>query len=142
MVLAVIDASVAVKWIIPESGSPAALDLLRGSLTLAAPALIRLEVHGAVLRRYRLNTLEEQSARHASESWERILRESEFHLVPTEELLELAVSLAFRLRHPLPDCLYLAAAKALQSKLITADRALAERGREVHPQIVLFGEAA
>jgi predicted nucleic acid-binding protein len=44
----VVDASVAVKWFIPEAGEEAAAKLLGGKKRLIAPALIRLEVTGTL----------------------------------------------------------------------------------------------
>ena len=50
----VVDASVAVKWILPERGSDDArrlyLKVVEGELQLLAPELLRVEVAGALLR--------------------------------------------------------------------------------------------
>ncbi|HEV3304463.1 MAG TPA: type II toxin-antitoxin system VapC family toxin [Planctomycetaceae bacterium] len=59
----VVDASVAVKWFIPEPGEEAAVKLLDGTNGLISPALIRLEVTGAIIRRYREGHLTEKKAR-------------------------------------------------------------------------------
>ena len=65
----VVDASVAVKWLVPEAGSLTAQALLAGLEKLAAPALIRVEVAAAVTRKVRLNELTEAEARTACELW-------------------------------------------------------------------------
>lgn len=142
MVVAVIDASVAAKVVLVEAQSEEALRLIEGPSTLIAPAIIRLEVTGAVLRQFRTGRLSEPKAKAACGAWERMLSESLLRTIPVDEVFDLAVRLAFEIRHPLPDCLYLAAAKALKAKLITADKTLFERGRTAHPQIVLLGKPA
>lgn len=142
MVVAVIDASVAAKWVLLETDSDQALRLVEGPGPLIAPSIVRLEVTGAVIREFRNGRLGESKAKAACAAWERMLSESLLRTIPVEDLFDLGLSLAFEIRHPLPDCLYLAAAKVMKAKLITADRALFERGRTVHPQITLFGTAA
>lgn len=66
----VVNASVAVKWFIPEAGEEDAAQLLGGKTHLMAPALIRLEVTGAIIRRYREGHLSEKRAREGTQAWE------------------------------------------------------------------------
>lgn len=54
-------------------------------------------------------------------------------LYPAADFLEQAFQLAFRLRHPVYDCLYLALAMREQAQLITADR-------DFHRAIAKYGE--
>ena len=49
----VVDASIAAKWYLNEPGSPEAAAFLTADAALLAPALIRIEVTGAIVRRYR-----------------------------------------------------------------------------------------
>src|SRR5262245_39797495 len=49
----VVDASIAAKWYLNEPGSAQAAAILTSDDVLLAPALIRLEVNGAIIRRYR-----------------------------------------------------------------------------------------
>lgn len=140
MVIAVIDASVAAQWVLLEAGSERALRLIQGPDELVAPGIVRLEVTGAVLRAFRTGRLSQTKAVDACEAWERLMSRSLLRIVPADDVFDLAVRLAFEIRHPLPDCLYLAVAKALKARLITADRTLHERGKAVHIQITLFGE--
>ena len=66
----VVDASVAAKWYLNEPGSAEAASLLTCDDALIAPALIRVEVTGAILRRYREKKLSEGRAKEACELWD------------------------------------------------------------------------
>ena len=70
----VVDASVAVKWFIPEAGEEDAAQLLGGKKHLIAPAVIRLEVTGAIIRRYREGHLSEQKGERARKRGRRCSR--------------------------------------------------------------------
>lgn len=142
MELVVIDASVAAKWVLTEPDTAAANDLLNGRFRLTAPSLIRLEVAGAAIRRFRLGELSEEMARAACQKWDRLIDDRFVVLVPADELHEAAVNLSFQCRHALADCLYLAAATSMNCRLLTADRLLFDRGRAVYDQVELFTKAA
>ena len=71
----VVDASVVAKWFLPEAGTEQALALIDGALPLAAPSLIRLEVHGAITRRNRLSELREEEATVLCGKWAQRLKQ-------------------------------------------------------------------
>ena len=123
----VVDASVAVKWFLPEPGADEAQQLLQGPEKLAGPALIRLEVFAAFTRKVRLQELPVEEARAACDLWSRALATGALTLVPDARHLPRAIELAFEIRHPLQDCLYLAVAEYNQATLVTADPKFAER---------------
>jgi predicted nucleic acid-binding protein len=100
----------------------------RGSSGLIAPALIRIEVAGAVLRAFRENRLSKERAKAALGEWAQMLANVIVQLIANEELYPMAVDISFRTSHPLQDCLYLAAARGAKASLITADRSLQRRG--------------
>ena len=137
----VVDASVAVKWFLAEADSQKALDLLESDDRLAAPSIIRVEVFGAISRRFREGQLPEEKAWAACEAWKSLIAGRHLLLIPTSQLLEQAVKLSFQCRHALPDCLYLAAARQLDSELLTADRTLQQRAGKSKSAVVLFGSA-
>lgn len=56
-------------------------------------------------------------------------------VTPFAELLPAAERLSLDLRHPLPDCLYLALAVRENVPFITADRPLEEAARATVPQL-------
>ena len=142
MELVVLDASVATKWLVVEPDSAVANDLLTDSVQLTAPAIVRVEVAGAILRRHRMGVMEQQDARAACERWNDLLDERFVRLIEEDEVYGLALDLALRTKHPLPDCLYLAAAMMLDCRLLTADQILRERGLAVNPRIDLLARAA
>ena len=49
-----------------------------------------------------------------------------------------AVALATKLKHPLPDCLYLAVAIRAGAELVTADRPFHDRARKLYKQISML----
>ena len=134
----VVDASVAVKWFVPEPGEEAAQQLLKGAEPLVAPGLIRLEVGSAVLRCFRDGRIKEDKAHTAIEDWEKLLADGIMQRVDDNELFKKAVDLSFACRHKLADCFYLAVATMFNAQLITADRPLIERGKAIYPNITLL----
>lgn len=142
MEILVIDASVAAKWVLTEPETSIAVEMLHGKHKLAAPRHIRLEVASAITRRFRLGEMLEEPARIVCHDWDAILSDGLVQLIPTDELHHLAVDLAFRTKHSLPDCLYLAAAQQLGATLVTADRTLFERALKVHDRVELLAKAA
>ena len=114
----VIDASVAIKWVIDEPGTDQALLLRRHSL--AAPDLLVPECANILWKKFRRRELSEDEANLA----ERLLQRSDIRLEPMRSLWEAMTSLALALDHPAYDCAYLALAQALSCPLVTADMRL------------------
>lgn len=134
----VVDASIAAKWYLHEPGSAEAASLLTSAAVLIAPALIRIEVTGAILRRYRERKLSAERAREACNLWEADLAGGALRLLPDESLLLPAREIAFKIRHAIQDCLYLAAAVGANAeRLVTADPTLHARGAAAFPVIDL-----
>jgi predicted nucleic acid-binding protein len=123
----VVDASVIVKWFIPEVGDAAAKALLSAGDELIAPELARVEVASALIRKGIRRELTGADAGSTLRAWFRALADGQIALLPNEDDIEAAAGLALELQHPLPDCLYLAAAERLGVALITADRTFARR---------------
>jgi predicted nucleic acid-binding protein len=133
--LIVVDASVAVKWFLPEPGEAAAQAVLAGGEKLTAPALIRVEVAAGITRKARLGEIENRDAARAVSLWFRSLADGVVTLAPDEADLDEAAALALALRHPLQDCLYLALAVRLDARLVTADRRFAARAEKHYRQV-------
>jgi len=119
----VVDASVAVKWVIPESLSDRADRLLASDEDLLAPDLLPVEVANALWKK---TARQEISAREADRALG-LLLDSGIVLRPTAPLLARAMALARRLRHPVHDCVYLALAEHERARFVTADGRLAGR---------------
>jgi predicted nucleic acid-binding protein len=117
----VIDASVVVKWFLPEPSRQAALRLLRHyqeeSIKLLAPALVLLEVTNVLCKRVRRG---EMSAARADEAY-RLLKINAPILVDDQDLMDEALTLAFAIGQAIYDCLYLAIALRQGCDMITAD---------------------
>jgi predicted nucleic acid-binding protein len=142
MGLIVVDASVAVKWILSEPGSEEALAILDGVVSLAAPDLIQVEVAGAIARQGRDQRLSTDSANLAYAAWTRLLEHEAIVLRPTDALVDRAFEMAVVTGHSVADCVYLACAELLNATVLTADIAMHERGRRVYPSIQLLAKAA
>jgi predicted nucleic acid-binding protein len=112
----VIDASIAVKWVVEEEGTPAALELRRRG-RLIAPDLLVAECANILWKKARRGELSREEALLAA----RLLQGAEIELLPTLPLLDAAAAIAIELDHPAYDCLYLALASAKDCRFITAD---------------------
>lgn len=112
----VIDASVALKWVVDERGTSEALSLRRHN-RLFAPDLLIAECANVLWRKVRLRELTKDEALLAS----RLIQRADIELLPMRALLERATSLALALDHPAYDCVYLALAESLSCDLVTAD---------------------
>jgi predicted nucleic acid-binding protein len=113
----VVDASVALKWLLPEPDSEAALDLI-GRAVLAAPEMMVVEVANALSTRIRRRELTPLEARTSLAD----LHAIHVDYAADRELASAALSLAADLGHPVYDCLYLALAIDRAAMVVTADR--------------------
>jgi predicted nucleic acid-binding protein len=133
---AVIDASVAIKWIVDETGSAAALSLLHGP-QLLAPDLLMPECANILWKKVARAELKPDEGALAAE----LLQRADVELVPTRGLVAEALGLAVALNHPAYDCTYLALAIARDCPFVTADlrlaRVVGERGTKIAPGMVL-----
>ena len=112
----IIDASIAVKWVVEEEGTPEALTLLRRA-KLVAPELLVAECANILWKKIRRDELSKAEALLAA----RLLEAAEIELSPTLSLLEAATRIAIELDHPAYDCLYLALAIVRGCRFVTAD---------------------
>jgi predicted nucleic acid-binding protein len=117
----VIDASVAIKWVIEEHGTREAMSLRRHRLF--APELLVAECANVLWKKTRRRELTHDEARLAA----RLLQRADVELAPMRALLEPATELAIAMDHPAYDCAYLALAEVLSCDLVTADRKLSAK---------------
>lgn len=115
----VIDASIAVKWVVEEVGTPQAL-VLRQKARLIAPELLVAECASILWKKVQRRELSKAEALLAA----RLLQGADIELLPTRSLLEAAARIAIDLEHPAYDCLYLALAIANDCRFVTADERL------------------
>jgi predicted nucleic acid-binding protein len=123
----VVDASVIVRWFIPEAGTTPAKALLAAGDELIAPELARVEVASASIRKGLREEFTGADVEGTLRTWFRLGGWSDYFCCPTQRTLRRRPLSPLELRHPLPDCLYLAVAERLGVALITADRAFARR---------------
>lgn len=116
---AVIDASVAIKWTIGESGSEEALRLFQ-TMLLVAPRLILIECANVLWVKSRRKNITSDDAAEAYA----YIAAAPVDYLEDGDLLPSALALAGLLDHSVYDCLYVAASVAIQAPLITADRKL------------------
>lgn len=113
----VVDASVAVKWLVEEEYSDAANQLLNGAHDLFAPRLMASEVGNALWRKARMGAIER--------SWAGALAAAIPEMAVTwtgdEGVCADAVRLSLALGTPVYDCVYLALAHRIGATLVTAD---------------------
>jgi predicted nucleic acid-binding protein len=113
----IVDASIAVKWLLNEEGSEHARKAVQG-YDLAAPAFLQLEVFHVVWRRSRRGEATTAQLRDALPALSRLIGnfERDEPLVPKAAEIAVAHALAIY------DCLYLALALQHEAPLITADQ--------------------
>jgi len=120
----VVDASVAVKWVVPEPHSDQAAALL--DHTLVAPDLFFAECANVLWKKLRRGDLTEEEASIAA----RTLEQVDVVVVPSRAYLGRAVAIAAALEHPAYDAIYLAVAEAFGLRLVTADARLIRKMRQ------------
>lgn len=133
--LAVLDASVAVRWLVAERGSEEAAVLLGRPVGWLAPRLMLTEAAGALRRKTAGGELDATLAAQALDFLVDGAEGGLIHIADDETLVASALMLAIGLRHRVPDCVYLALAEREGAALATADARLASlaksRGVEV-----------
>jgi len=115
----VIDASVVVKWFIPEAHSESALRLKDVvDVRLHAPAFLALEIGNVLAKKRRRDEL---SSADTEDIW-RAFRRAPIHRHTDDTLVLAAFHLAYQTKTSLYDNLYLALGVKLDIPLLTADR--------------------
>lgn len=115
----VIDASVAIKWVVLEEDSTAAVAVLE-HCPLSAPDLLVAECSNILWKKVRRGELDSDHALLAA----RALQGTDVELLPTRHLLETATRLALDLDHAAYACVYLALAMENDWPFVTADMRL------------------
>jgi len=131
----VVDASVVVKWFVPEEDSDKAIRLrekhVEGSLTLMAPDLIVYEVANALTYH---PEIDDEDLRKDIEALFMI----DLDLVPpSTELMVSITETARRLAISIYDSSYLALAEVTATNLVTADERLCEKTQDKRQVLIL-----
>jgi predicted nucleic acid-binding protein len=112
----IVDASVAMKWLLVEDGSETANQLIVDEI-LAAPDLLFIECANVLRTRTRAGALTRESAREALATLDAI----PIRTLPIRPHVAAAHAIALELDRSAYDSLYLAVALAERATLITAD---------------------
>lgn len=125
----VLDASVAVKLVVPEVGTAESLALFERPVSWVAPRLLMSEVASALRRKV---TAGEVSIVHATSALAAIvdaIADGVIRLADDEAIVQAAFTLALTLTHKVPDCLYLALAEREGALLASADHKMLAAAR-------------
>jgi predicted nucleic acid-binding protein len=138
-----VDASVAVKWVVPEQDSEVALSPLDHAITsgtdLVGPPHLKAEVTSALYRRLRSGEMDEELAIGQANRFE----EFPISLVAPSGLVAKAIvlSLEFGLKHPY-DAFYLGLGELLDCEVWTADFDFHTHAGQAYPRLRLLADFA
>jgi predicted nucleic acid-binding protein len=131
----VLDASVALKWVLPEADSPMANRLRSeyhaGLHVLLAPDIFPVEIAHALTKAERQKTV---PVGQGWLLWQDIIADCP-SLVPSIPLLPRAYAIAAQMRIGIYDCLYVALAEQQSCVLLTADTRMLNALRQQFPFI-------
>jgi predicted nucleic acid-binding protein len=139
---AVLDASVAVKWLIDEPASADAAALLERDLVWHAPRLLLTECASVLRRKAASGEIEPLAAVAALNLLLDAVTAEVVRLADDEDHVAPALAAALATQHRLPDCLYLALAEREGAALATADARLAGLARARGVAVLGVGAAA
>lgn len=113
----VVDASVAMKWFVPEPYSESAVTLLNAEHDLHAPDFLFVETGNILWKKVVRGELSPQVARKIAAALGVVMLE----VHPSRPLLDTALDLAVSVSRTVYDSLYLALALALDCQFVTGD---------------------
>ena len=119
----VVDASVAVKWLVDEPEADAARGLQDPRLELHVPRLMAIEVANALRRKVQKGELEASEAA----AQVAVIHEAPLYWADDEAIAGDALRIALAIPHSLYDCVYLALAHRLGARVVTADMRFVHR---------------
>ncbi len=114
----VVDASVAVKWLVREEFSDIAEQILYGQHELHAPRLMASEVGNSLWKKVRTGQLPRDRARELAEEIPLI----NVNWADDEDVCVDAMRMALALDRSVYDCTYLALAHRIGATMVTADQ--------------------
>ena len=127
----VVDASLIIKWFVPEIHAEAARRWLGASHDYVAPDLLFSEAGNVVWKKVRRKELDEHEARQLVVDLAQVAVET----VATRSLLRDALALAFTVGITVYDAMYLTLAARLETEVITGDDRFADKIAK-HPLLV------
>lgn len=113
----IVDASVGIKWFVPETHEVAALRLLEHGVELHAPDLIYAEIGNILWKKWCKGEIDADDIAPLIGDFKAV----RITVHRTEELMENAWKIARQYKRSFYDSLYLSLAKHAGSKMVTAD---------------------
>ena len=113
----IVDASVAIKWVLEEEGSEAARRLAEDAL-LAAPELMLIECANVLRTKVRFGQLDPALSTASLAA----IQAMPVRLIPMRPHVAAAHAIALEIDRSAYDCLYLAVTLAERATLVTADK--------------------
>ena len=136
----VLDTSVSIKWFLKEPYEEQSLKLReafrKGLCRLIAPDLIYPEFANTIWKRVVFHGLDLDEGEWMITAFKKIPIE----VIPSKNLLNESLHLAFEYRRPIYDCLFLASSIQTGAHLITADEKLYRAIRASFPTVVWIGD--
>ena len=133
----VIDTSVAVKWVVPETGVglEADTDIALGLLTSAiiAPDCIAAEFANALYKKVQRSEISQEQAIASNSILPDLVA-----MLPTPGLVQSAFQIALALPHQVHDCIFLALAIKQNARLITADKKFVRRCQTLSSEFPIY----
>ena len=117
----IIDASVAIKWLVDEPLSDEATQLLRLYVSFWAPDFLIAEVTNIAWKKARRGEIKPEQATRIPRHF---LDDDTVRLLPATELCIQALDIALAIKHSIYDCIYLACAERIGGILVTVDDGL------------------
>lgn len=135
----VVDASVAVKWYVPEVGSDTAVRILESGQTLLAPDLLVAEFGNILWKKVSRGLLEAAEAKDIASAF---LSTMPLQIRSSELLLRAAVKIATTYGCTVYDAVYLSLAVAEDCPMVTADDRLVQmiKSTSLEPFVHLLTE--
>lgn len=134
----IIDASVAIKWFLPEPYSTNAIRLITAGYELLAPDLIFSECGNVLWKKWLRSELEPAVIPAILGDLGRM----NLHIVPTSTLVDEAARIAVTYRRSFYDSAYLAVAVMSNGRMVTGDEKLcnALRGTPIADMVISIGD--
>ena len=118
----VVDSSIALQWILPESGNDAAMSLL-GRPDLMAPDILLIESANVLAKKVRVGDLTLDEAQRGLG----IIKDAVTTMVHSSDLVGRTLGISVALAHPVYDCCFFMCALANNAVLATRDQPFIKR---------------
>jgi len=114
----VLDASVAVKWFLPEIYQSESFEVLKSNSVIIAPSFLKVEFDSILSKWCRSGRLEYERAEEVRSVFNKI----KIYFVDLEDIADISFEVSAKLPVTYYDALYLCTAKLYECKMVTFDR--------------------